>query len=378
MKLETIRHINQIIARDSKDTTYKFALLRGVIDSVHEYAHLAVRKDGMIEMPLGLLVYKWLEYYYPIMESDVYIPQKNGDMRGGKSLAFRAALKAVTDFYRDKGSISVFFSDFKKGKADSAISNHLFRLCKKIRDTITKNPMKHIGFSIYGEHYPIFQYQTKRVNSPELFDLGFLINHFGTYTFPKDYFTVFEHLGGFITGRNAILQGWADFTFKCAKNTSLSVEQILNVILKTPTDDREVYAVQKFFTQINQQRIIECVWSGKRINADMNIDHVLPFAVWKNNDLWNLLPAKAQINNHKRDKIPTSQFLQTRKEAIISYWEILADAFSDSFEREIMISLTGSEIYQNNWQLPAFAALQQKSDYLIHKRGFEPWEYLTA
>lgn len=160
MKLETIRHINQIIERDSKDTTYKFALLRGVIDSVHEYAHLALHKDGVVEMPLGLLVYKWLEYYYPIIKSDVYIPQKNGDIPGGKSLAFRADLKTVTDFYRDKGGMSVFFSDFKKGKADSAISNHLLGLCKKIRDTITKNPMKHIGFSIYSEHYLTFQYQT--------------------------------------------------------------------------------------------------------------------------------------------------------------------------------------------------------------------------
>jgi len=372
MQLETIRHINQIIERDSKDTTYKFALLRGVIDSVHAYAHLAVHRDSVVEMPLGLLVYKWLEYYYPIIESDVYIPQKNGDIPGGKSLAFRSGMKTVTDFYKDKGGMSVFFSDFKKGNVDSAIYNHLLQLCKKIRDTITKNPMKHIGFSIYGGHYAIFQYQNKRFNKPDLFNLSFLIDSFGNYTFPKDYFTVFEHLGGFITGRNAILQGWSDFTFKCAKNTSLSEEEILNVILKSPVDAREVSRVQRFFSQ---QITLECVWSGKNIKTDLNIDHVLPFAVWKNNDLWNLLPAKAQVNSHKRDKIPTRHFLQKRKDAIISYWELMANAFADSFEREVIISLTGSSTGKENWQLPAFAALQEKSDYLIHTRGFEPWEY---
>ena len=30
MAYETLKHINQIIERDSKDTTYKFALLRAI------------------------------------------------------------------------------------------------------------------------------------------------------------------------------------------------------------------------------------------------------------------------------------------------------------------------------------------------------------
>ena len=378
MNLEIIRNINQIIERDSKDTTYKFALLRGVIDSVHEYAHLAVLKEDIVEMPLGLLIYKWLEYYYPIIASEIYIPQKNGDALGGKSLSFRNDLKYITDFYQGKGGMSVFFSDFKKGNVDAAVADHLLQLCKKIRDTITKNPMKHIGFSVHGEHYSIFRYRSNRLAPLEKVDLNYLIDHFGTYSFPTDYFIVFEHLGGFITGKSAILQAWADFTLKCARNTSLTEEQILAVILESSTDEREVYAVQKFFNQVRLQRPLECVWSGKRINTDLNIDHVLPFAVWKNNDLWNLLPAKAKVNSHKRDKIPTSFFLVQRKDAIINYWELMADTFAETFEREVMISLTGTRVGKKNWQLPAFRSLQEKSDYLIKKRGFEPWEYLTA
>jgi len=39
--LENFKTINTIIERDSKDTTYKFALLRGVIEVSQEYQHLA-------------------------------------------------------------------------------------------------------------------------------------------------------------------------------------------------------------------------------------------------------------------------------------------------------------------------------------------------
>lgn len=375
MKLETIRHINQIIERDSKDTTYKFALLRSVIDAVHEYSHLAVCKGADVEMPLGLLVYKWLEYYYPIIDSQIFIPQKNGDAEDGKSLAFRSMFKELTLFYADKGGMSVFFSELKKGSLDSAVSDQVLQLCKKLRDTITKNPMKHIGVSVYGKHYSLFQYQSEKLKSPLTPDINFLIDQFGTFSFPYDYFLIFQHLGGFITGRNAILIGWADFTVKCDKSGKLSREMVLNEILKSPINNREVYAVQQFFNHIGKATPLECVWSGKAISNDLNIDHVLPFAVWKNNDFWNLLPAKSSINNKKRDKIPTTHLLHKRKETIIHYWELLAARFPDSFEKEIAVSLTGKRGSANNWQLPAFAALQDKIDYLINTRGFEPWEY---
>jgi len=43
--------------RDSKDTTYKFALLRAVIDLSQEYAHLKQDRGDLVEFPLGLLIW---------------------------------------------------------------------------------------------------------------------------------------------------------------------------------------------------------------------------------------------------------------------------------------------------------------------------------
>ena len=72
--LQNFKTINTIIERDSKDTTYKYALLRGAVEISQEYQHLKHENGDRIEFPLGLLIEKWLLYYYPFIESD--IPRK--------------------------------------------------------------------------------------------------------------------------------------------------------------------------------------------------------------------------------------------------------------------------------------------------------------
>ena len=91
-ELSGFREINTIIERDSKDTTYKFALLRGVIEISQEHEGLGRVSETEVEFPLGLLVEKWILYYYPLIESDVLIPQqRSGESReGGHRIAFRA------------------------------------------------------------------------------------------------------------------------------------------------------------------------------------------------------------------------------------------------------------------------------------------------
>ncbi|HOP97384.1 MAG TPA: GNAT family N-acetyltransferase [Verrucomicrobiota bacterium] len=43
---------------------------------------------------------------------------------------------------------------------------------------------------------------------------------------------------------------------------------------------------------------------GKALDDKFEIDQAIPFALWKNNDLWNLLPALPAINNEKQAASP--------------------------------------------------------------------------
>ena len=66
--LSNFKTINTIIEHDSKDATYKFALLRGAIEISQEYSPLKKESGDLVTFPLGLLIEKWLLYYYPVIE----------------------------------------------------------------------------------------------------------------------------------------------------------------------------------------------------------------------------------------------------------------------------------------------------------------------
>jgi hypothetical protein len=74
MNNEVFNNISKIIERDSKTTTYKFALLRGVIDIIQENSPYISFVESRVYIPTGLLIEKWLLYYYPILQSQTSIP----------------------------------------------------------------------------------------------------------------------------------------------------------------------------------------------------------------------------------------------------------------------------------------------------------------
>ena len=79
MYLEKFKELNTILERDATDTTYKYALLRGLSEICQHYTHYMELDDERVWFPLGLLVEKWLLYYYPIFASTHFIPQKSSE-----------------------------------------------------------------------------------------------------------------------------------------------------------------------------------------------------------------------------------------------------------------------------------------------------------
>ncbi len=116
MNKEIFSNISKIIERESKTTTYKFALLRGVIDIIQDNSPYILFSNDRVNFPIGLLVEKWILYYYPIFESSEYIPQINGKT----NLAFVFHLKKIISEYSSKGGFSVFYNNLKnKGIPDN-------------------------------------------------------------------------------------------------------------------------------------------------------------------------------------------------------------------------------------------------------------------
>ena len=116
---------------------------------------------------------------------------------------------------------------------------------------------------------------------------------------------------------------------------------------------------------------VYCVWTGKSISR-YDVDHMVPFSVWKNNDLWNLLPSQPSTNNQKRHKIPSVELIEKQQDLIIEYWELIQRNRPERFQKEVQITLLGNHPFLN-WHKMAIKQLQKSCHYLISERGYESW-----
>jgi len=368
MNKKTFNNISKIIERDSKSTTYKFALLRGVIDIIQDNSPYIISIDGRVHMPIGLLIEKWLLYYYPILESKIAIPQINGSSK----LAFERQFIKVINGYKKRGGFSAFYNDLRKNGIPVDLNGDVYQLSKKLRYTITHMPMKYIGKSINNFEYSIFNCKNTKLKKALNFDVEKLINSFGSFSIPFEYYEAFKVLGSFINGQDSILFKWAEFSAR-ASNDNLSVNRVLNEVLKRPITERNINQSKKIYSAILQEEgNVHCVWTGKKI-MKYDIDHLIPFSVWKNNDLWNLLPSDSKTNNRKRDKIPSPKIIEKQKDHILYYWDIIYRNQTKRFKKEIQIALLGQDQF-DTWKVKAISQLQNSCKYLIESRGFTEWE----
>ena len=312
MNQETFSNISKIIERDTKVTTYKFALLRGVIDIILENSPYIHIQDGRASIPTGLLVEKWMVYYYPIFDSEEYIPQ----IYGNANIAFRDKFLDVIRYYKDKGGLSVFYNDLKYKGIPQEIRVDFLALANKMADTIIKMPMKYIGRSITDEYYSIFNYERPWLrNISHEINLNWLIHQYGSFSIPADYFEAFSLLGSFMNGKDSIFLKWAEFSVNASKEP-LAIERVIGKVLISPITDRDVQQSKKIYKEIlSEQKQVYCVWTGAEITR-YDIDHMIPFSAWKNNDLWNLLPARPNVNRIKRNKIPDADTIEEYKTAL--------------------------------------------------------------
>ncbi len=375
--LSSFKRINTVIERDSKDTTYKFALLKAVIEVSQESSHLGEETGSEVSFPLSLIVEKWLLYYYSLVEGPLFFPQKNGELPGrGRQISFRSDLRRLTDYYHDKGGLSAFYSDYENGAIPKDLQVDFLRLIRNLRDTITAMPMRYLGRSVSAQEYSIFRFQ--KANTPlnkERLDPSYLQKSLGRFSFSRELFEMFQYLGAFISGEDSLLYKWAKFTADADRTGKLTVESVLQRLRTFPETERMITKARVAYRSLFEKtHCLECVWSGRKMRAfeHMNIDHVVPFTLWRNNDLWNLLPTSREMNQLKRDRVPSPEMIQERSVAIRHYWRILREHYRDQFDREIERSLVGKN-RKELWEETAINQLKTKCDYLTNVRGFEEW-----
>lgn len=366
--------LTAVLSKDSKDTTYKYALLRSIVECVTQRStHHTTSEEGWDRYPYGLLIYYWLLYYYPLFSHQVFIPQKNGEsplLEQGTTIAFRREYNKVIRFYRTKGGLQQFRYDLIQDEVPEAIQRDTIELIRKIQKTIKGMPMKHFGYSKFGEHYSLVKPVSKRntIRNPSFMGL---IEEAGHFAILPELHNLLNDLGALIIGEDSIITGWAEFTYNAAKRNedteTLSKEHILSILSHSVDIPRDISQVKNVLQSAESENL-KCIWTGTHLNNNFHIDHAIPYSLWQNNNLWNLLPVKSHINLSKSDRIPAPSLIETSAERIKEVWRLYAHSYGKQFNREIY---EGLGVQPKDGLDPAIDALIDKSSYLIDKRGFQ-------
>lgn len=380
----TLREFNAILQRDSTDTTYKYALLRALVEIAEQESHhvrsLADDQEW-VTFPLGLIVERWLYYYYPFI--DRQLPQRNGEapLAGkGATLAFRRDFQKVCAHYRHRGGLSAFVIDLRSRGIPATHETQFLDLIRNLRHTITRYPMKHLGYSRFQSHYQVVTTEGagryRRLSGP--LNREAIISGLGQARMRRRYYETFRAMGGLATGSEAIFAQWARFTARASDTEPVSLAAATEALLMAPIDERNVQTATQVYLGLLQGRgRLECVRSGKaiRVRDTLAIDHAIPFSLWGNNALWNLLPATPAVNNRKRDNIPAPELVAARSDRIVEYWRLLRTEFPRLFDSDFRMSLSGMDVNfgSADWEMIGVKSLQDKCRYLITERGFPSW-----
>lgn len=345
-----LEQIESILNRDRKVATFKLALFRALCEiSTTNYNQVIWEREGNVRIPVGLIAEKWIYYYWPLIENQLFLPQIYGEEKGSNiRIAFRELLQRLVEEYRRKGGLSRFTLDLRSSSFDSENLKLVHHVFNKIKRTIISGPVTYAGSSI--ETGRMFEYMKED----------------RTIRFSASIWRELSMMNHWIN--DAIILRWAELTSKISKK-SIKPSEVIDLLLITPLEERDVNDIRGFYLKEKNK---ECAWTGEKIVIHFEIDHVIPFSLWHNNDLWNLLPCSSRINREKRDMLPSRNLLVKRKDIIIHYWRLNHSFNQKRFFYEIN-HLLGKSINNYSWEINLFDYLKEAIEITALQRSVLRW-----
>lgn len=367
-----VDQIETIINRDRKTATYKLALLRALCD-IAQTSHHHVRWHGgdTVSVPLGLVAERWLYAYWPILDAGI------GQMRGRGAVAFKAAMQSLTEEFRPVGGLDAFHSAFLRNELTPRQKSAVDATLNKIAATIVVGPVTHAGGAL-EEDVPFFTHVGRQTARGKCATTQGAIDHLGRIHFRAEVWRELCLVGHWIG--EAILLRWAELTHEIT-GKAVPVATVLEKLLVRPETKRDVDLASSLYASFAN---LQCVWTGQALRPTGTdgkgfvVDHVIPFSLWHNNELWNLLPAAAKVNGEKSDRIVTRNTLRAAEERVIHDWQEVRRREPCRFDAEVSRTLLGRNAPESQWERPAFAALLDAVELVAIQRGVPRWEAIVA
>ncbi len=363
-----VDQIEAIINRDRKVASYKLALLRALCDIAQTASHqVRWHENDTVSVPLGLIAERWLYAYWPLQEAGIR------QIQGQGTVAFHAAMHALVTEFQAVGGLDAFHTAYLRNQLTARQRQLTDATLNSIANTIVVGPVTHAGGAL--EDVAGFFTHTGRMTARgKCSSTQGLINNLGRVHFRAAIWRELCLVGHWIG--EAILLRWAELSRGFA-GQSITTAAILEKLLIRPESQRDVSMMQKLYATLPN---LECVWTMLPLTPKLAtgkgfvVDHVIPFSLWHNNELWNLLPADAKVNGLKSDRIVTRDTLRAAEPLVIRYWQEARRQEPFRFDVEISRTLLGRNAPDTQWEQPAFAALLDATEMVAIQRGVLRWE----
>jgi SAM-dependent methyltransferase len=348
--------IEGILNRDRKVATYKLALFRALAElALQEPRCAAWREDGRVGVPLSRIAEKWFGYYWPIFAAQSFVPQSQAEGAGtARPLKFRAAMVELMRPWRDRGKhggLAAWQLDQQGGRLAPAMVAQQRTVLGLIAQAIREGPVRYAGGALDSGTVFEFDRQTRQVVlSAELWRELSLLGHWVV---------------------DAVILRWAELTQRFGQRQGLDAGAVLPLLIARPEPQRATALAREVFIAGGIDR---CAWSGRRLDGRFDVDHMIPFSLWGNNDLWNLLPAHSKVNADKSDRLPGSALLRARRSNIVDSWRLLRDAVPQAFDQQAAHLLGRRPGGPIAWEEDLFARLREAVEITACQRGVERWE----
>ena len=174
---------------------------------------------------------------------------------------------------------------------------------------------------------------------------------------------------------DSVLIRWAEFTSSLPGNHGKTSEApVLSRLLHDHEGQRETAIARSAYEAYSTSHILECAWTGDRIRK-FQVDHAIPWALWKNNDLWNLLPVHPRANGEKSARIPSRARVEHQRSRILQSWEILYEAESAIFMSHARGFIGNSTAREFTCRVRGelFSTFKDVLEYTAVNRGVERW-----
>jgi SAM-dependent methyltransferase/5-methylcytosine-specific restriction endonuclease McrA len=349
-----IDQIESILNRDRKEATYKLALIRALAEIATQEARSAVWSGaGTVGIPIHRIAERWLLYYWPLLAHPDKIPQSRAEAAGGKPIKFRGALSMLMEPFAQQGAYSgltAWHLARTSNQLDAISHSRLQAALRSIAETIRSGPVAFSGSGLGAG--PVFGYDKKSK----------------LVLMPTELWREFSLLGHWIA--DAVVVRWAALSQQIAHRQDVDAGDILPLLLAKPEPTRSVQLAR---TAYMEARVSSCTWSKQPLKGTFAVDHAIPFALWGNNDLWNLVPAHPRVNLSKSDKLPAAELLEESKPRIVASWEVLRDRLPEAFDRQAQ-ALAGESLSKAGaWPEKLFSRFREAVEFTALQRGIERW-----